>query len=223
MDDVNFRRQLAETTRWWSLREQRGTPHENLRSAELAPTLGPHDEPMALWVTESMVRDVVHRRRSILATAIHPATPCDLRGGRLLLSAPEYTNHNALTMDLSDSFFDEHDVPPWDLWVGGFRGEMPAPDSADVWPPTLGTVLDGGAPPYLLLVAWVPPPYVDIVPQCIAAERVGLLAWLDQLQQPPGGGPDFSRVTPGWLTSAVHQGAAADLGIPPAKRSEPES
>jgi hypothetical protein len=200
-------RELAETVFW--CRERlvlNHHPRTGLRSPELRPPLemkSGYGEEDAMWVEPELVRFVVRRRTALLRQSRLEGRidPLSAGGGRLLVSAPNYTNHNALTSDLTDGFLDENDVPPWDAWVGCIEGreERKLPFPRRFWPPTLDSTLSGNAPDRSLLISWIPDAFIPAVDEAIDAECIGMLSWADLSSIPGGGGPDFARIVPEWL------------------------
>ena len=202
-----FAAQLAETVEWCRDRANIVDPEHCLRSPELQPDLGPYDGSVtALWVNPEMIEGVVQRRKQLLRSrgwrGSH-AFPAKL-GGRLLLCAHEYTNHNGATAGDTAGFFDDHDVPPWDTWIGevaGLPGNDPVGTWGGIWPPTLRSTLSmGKEPPHTgLLVCWIPPAFVDAGQRALAVECVGMLSWAGEPIESGGAGPRFDRVVPEWL------------------------
>lgn len=202
-----FLRELAETVSWCRERLTKDNhPQTCLRSPELRPPLEMeprYGEENAMWVEPELVRFVVRRRTALLrqSSLKGPIDPFSTCGGRLLVSAPSYTNFNALTSDLTDGFLDEHDVPPWDAWVGCIEGreERKIPFLRRFWPPTLDSTLSGNAPDRSLLITWIPDAFIPAVDEAIDAECIGMLSWADVSPISGGGGPDFARIVPEWL------------------------
>jgi hypothetical protein len=166
-----FTAQLAETVEWCQGRVDLSDPERCLRSPKLRPQLGPHDgTATALWVNPEMVEGVVQRRRQLLAERgwLGSNELPVLRGGQLLLCAYEYTNHNGATAAETSGFLDDHDVPPWDTWIGEVAG-LPGSDPPGTWggtgPPTLMSALSlGTRPPHSgMLVCWIPSVFIDVV------------------------------------------------------------
>jgi hypothetical protein len=202
-----FAAQLAETICWCNDRANVLDAQHCLRSPELQPDLGPHDGSFtALWVNREMIDDVVQRRRQVLRSREGNGShsPSEMRSGRLLLCAYEYTNHNGLTAGQTAGFFDEHDVPPWDTWVGEVAGLSAHDEPAtwgSTWPPTLPSMLSMGErqPHSGLLVCWVPPAFIEAGQRALEVECVGMLCWADDPISRSVIGPRFDRVVPEWL------------------------
>ena len=201
-----FAAQLAETVEWCQERVDSSDPERCLRSTALQPQLGRHEGNVtALWVGPQMVEGVVQRRRQLLAaTGWQGNDSPGLRGGQLLLCAYEYTNHNGLTAAETSGFLDDHDVPPWDTWVGevaGLPGSDPPATWGGTWPPTLMSSLSlGNRPPHSgLLVCWIPSAFIAAVQSGIDIECIGMLCWAGKLVEGGGAGPRFDRVVPEWL------------------------
>lgn len=200
-----FFQQLAETQRWRQSRAMSQDLEHCLRSPELRPALEMYySNDRAIWVQTEMIREVTAQRKAKLAQgnegrglSSHLASD-----GRLLLCAYDYTNHNGATAAATDLFFDEHDVPPWDTWVGEVMGlgSAQAPGIwGGEWPPTLDSTVGQAPPNQGLLVCWIPTEFVRIVERALEIECVGMLCWADAPIRGGAAGPDFGSVVPSWL------------------------
>jgi hypothetical protein len=203
-----FAAQLGETVEWCQDRADIVDPEHCLRSSELQPELGPYDGSVtALWVNSEMIEGVVQRRKQLLRSRGWSGSndlTAAMRGGRLLLCAYEYTNHNGATAGDTSGFFDDHDVPPWDTWVGevaGLPGRDPPGTWGGTWPPTLRSTLSmGKEPPHNgLLVCWIPPAFIDAGQRALAVECVGMVCWAGEPIESGGAGPRLDHVVPEWL------------------------
>lgn len=202
-----FAAQLAETIEWCRGRAIIDDPQHCLRSSNLQPELGPYDGSVtALWVNPEMVEGVVQRRKRLLRARGWDGShglPA-IQDGRLLLCAYEYTNHNGATACDTSGFFDDHDAPPWDTWIGevaGLTGHDTPGTWGGTWPPTLRSTLSmGKEPPHSgLLACWIPPAFIDAGQRALAVECVGMLCWAGVPIESGGAGPRFDHVVPEWL------------------------
>ena len=125
-----------------------------LRTPELAPTksLGEvRTEPER----EEVVRSVVLRRSQLSGSGTEPAqgkSDCDLRGGRLLLYAPDENLADGAAKYASCGFFDVDNTPPWDAWVAFSHGT---------------------------LLSWVPPQLLTLVQSGIDVNPECCIRWMD--------------------------------------------
>ncbi|MFN8652208.1 MAG: hypothetical protein U0133_09930 [Gemmatimonadales bacterium] len=104
-----FSERLAETVSWASRRGPEGISlGEALRSPLLAPP------PATAWA--ETVRAVAEKRLTQLGRSWR-RTLDPLGGGRLLLYFPTPPHSRGAARNISDSFFDDRDTPPWDTWV----------------------------------------------------------------------------------------------------------
>jgi hypothetical protein len=193
-----FRRQLAETIEWCVVRATEGGP-DRLRSQELRPdTAREESSAQALCVSSELITGVVETRRRVLAELGWAVTvgATNLAGGRLLVSAYEYTNHNGASAGATGDYLDEDDVPPWDTWIGEVAGLQGGEDD---WPPTLASHLGDGPPNRGLLVSWVPRAFIPVIQAGLEVECMGMLCWADQPSEGHGGSPRFGQILPRWL------------------------
>ena len=208
MDDLApewFLRQLAETRLWCQARANVDDPEHCLRSSELRPVLEANgSEDRAIWLHPKMIGDVARRRHIALSSSgVKDDSMSTVEAtGRVLLCAYDYTNHNAATAVTTNYFLDEHDVPPWDCWVGEVRGlgSASAPGSiGEAWPPTLDSTLGQKPPNQGLLVCWIPTEFIGVVDRGLEVECIGMLCWADMPVRGGAAGPDFDSVIPTWL------------------------
>jgi len=142
-----MRKQLLETMTWCAPRVERAAPKTSLRSDELRPHAEYDDDGLTVWTEPPMIAHVAGLRARLVAEK-----PRVCLGGRLLLCYHDENNHNWAAAEASRWFFDGHDNPPWDTWVG-------CHDSA--------------------LVSWVPPEFEPLAQEGIDTECVGMLDWAD--------------------------------------------
>jgi len=127
---------------------------QQLRTPGLAPT-----RPLSEVRTEperaQVVSSVVLLRSQLLSSETDPAegkSDSDLRGGRLLLYAPEENLADGAARYASCGFFDVDNTPPWDAWVAFSHGTLLS------WvPPQLLTLAQSG---------------IDVNPECC-------ICWMD--------------------------------------------
>lgn len=182
-----------------------------MRSPELRPDLEAYSsDDRAICVHPAMIRDLARKRQVALSLGKHIVDSA-LRPeafGRLLVCAYDYTNHNGATAKETEYFLDEHDVPPWDSWVGEVRGLGSASASGTwggTWPPTLGSTLGEAPPNQGLLVCWIPAEFMANVERGLEVECIGMLCWADTPVRGGAAGPDFDSVVPSWLTALALQ------------------
>jgi hypothetical protein len=142
-----FRARLAETMAWCARRIDVSAPKVSLRSDDLRPHADYDDDGITIWIEPEMIDRLVEARARIAMR--RGVTVPD---GRLLLCYYEENNHNWASAEASQWFFDGHDNPPWDTWVGRC-------DNA--------------------LVAWVPAPFLHLAQAGIETECMGMLDWAD--------------------------------------------
>jgi len=75
-----------------------------------------------------------------------------LNGGRLLIYIPEENLADGAAKYTSRGFFDDDNVPPWDIWVAFFGGT---------------------------LLSWVPPHLIELAQCGIDANPESCIAWLE--------------------------------------------
>jgi hypothetical protein len=150
-EDQRMRQRLLQTMAWCALRINPSAPKTSLRSNALRPATEYDDDGVTISTEPAIIDEVVATRERLAE-----GMPDILVGGRLLLCRYEENNHNWAAAEASEWFFDGHDNPPWDTWVGR---------CADA------------------LVSWVPPEFARVAQQGIDTECVGMLEWADG---PPG-------------------------------------
>ncbi len=121
---------------------------EQLRTTRLAPAKSLSEVRTEAERAE-VVSSVVLRRSQLLSSETNPAegkSDSDLRGGRLLLYAPDENLADGAAKYSSYGFFDVDNAPPWDAWLAFSRGTLLS------WvPPQLLTLVQSG---------------IDVNPEC---------------------------------------------------------
>jgi len=105
---------LAETIAWCTPRIDKMRPRDCLRTMDLTPN------PLIdgkMWIVDSVS---ISRYRA-LGDPNKFSVPAkqvakDLAGGRLLLSGLD-DSETPHVQQVSDGYFDRHQLPPWDTWV----------------------------------------------------------------------------------------------------------
>ena len=152
-DDQPFALRLAETIDWCEGRLNLADPQRSLRSIELQPLLLARNRI-------TVVHFLALKRHSLLTTKrISPITSSeDLRGGKLLCYFPDEEVWDGASQLASFGFFDDHDAPAWDTWVGLFEEDRRG----------------------LYLISWVPAELIAIAEQGLAVNAVECISWLEQ-------------------------------------------
>jgi hypothetical protein len=153
-DSETFHQRLAEAVTWCHDGGAHIAVTGSLRTSSLYPGL--------LWDTRaSAVHSVLQYRCSCLRGGpVHPEThDGGLRGGRLLCYFPDADLCDGAAEVASDGFFDVHNTPPWDTWVGLFQ------DSANQ---TYGTNL----------VSYVPVAFLERAESGVDVNPEQCIAWL---------------------------------------------
>jgi hypothetical protein len=91
--------------------------------------------------------------------------------GRLLVCEPSMSFGSMLACGDSDFFFDEDDLPGWDLWVGFFM----EPDNLPIWQMEPHKV-----PHPARLIAWVPERWIVRCNDGIKVCETGCIYWLKE-------------------------------------------
>ncbi len=169
----SFVTRLRETVAWCQGRANLNDPKYCLRSPQLKPDVefdlqSPYD--VDIWVEPRMINQVVALRSKLVFQAPVPSTglTVDLAGGRLLVHFLDESNHNGLTADITSSFLDYNDTPPWDTWV-----QVYIPEPSIYQSPNSVPSADA------FLISWVPPEFLEMVDEATEAECVGMLMWAD--------------------------------------------
>ena len=111
-DDQPFELRLAQAVAWCTPRSKR-----SLRSEHLRP-----------WVLES---DRAWSVRHGVRVDGPARSRADLKGGELLLYFPDMNLADGAAEAETGGFFDVHNTPPWDTWVGLFRDGPTNPSLSD--------------------------------------------------------------------------------------------
>ena len=147
---------LVETKQWCIPRINRSNSENSLRSellGKIVEKFEHFEDFMSFWPQNYEIDSVAEARRIALSSCI--INFLNTNNGRLLLCFPDWSNHNGLSQEASEEYLDEHDIPPWDTWLGS---------------------VNTGRSEFLLL-AWVPDEFIDLVQAGIEAECVGMLYW----------------------------------------------
>ncbi len=100
-----------------------------------------------------------------------------------------------MSTEVTGHYMDDHDVPPWDTWIGRIEA-----GEAD-WMTDFPNVLSSGPPSRSVLIAWVPSEFQTIVQDAIENECLGMLCWADALDKRGPGHFMWADVIPSWLPS----------------------
>lgn len=166
-----FRKRLAELQAWRrsslaapSLRSPLLTPRDLfappisqvwLSAVERMPTLTNEDYLLLAGTEVTFMVEEVSRRRSLLVSRA-PVIDEPMEGRIVYCSAPTDSIPDGASAHESANFFDERDLPPWDLWIGYGR------DPADRrWK----------------LVSWVPADCVNRAEAGIRVNAYSCLEW----------------------------------------------
>lgn len=148
----------AHRTAPWRSEELR--PREPLVADEKLPNAAPYraQEESVEDRRARIVEDVVLRRFALVGQAARSSS----NGGRVLASwGCEYSLWSGEAQAVSERFFDDLDLPPWDLWLAY---EIPS-----------GRHLYAGH----ALLAWVPNVLIEIAQRGIESAPGDCIAWLD--------------------------------------------
>ncbi len=118
-----FRRKVTDTKQWHQamvllkqVRDSLGPLEDRLRSAALKPGLELNAfETNAPWA--EAVAEVVNRRSALVSRTSPEEDLAISMNGRLLLYYPHENLMDGAAESFSNGFFDENNVPPWDIWV----------------------------------------------------------------------------------------------------------
>lgn len=101
-----------------------------------------------------IVRELCHKRGALLGEVV----PSALERGRILAFDLEATFFDGVPASISDGFFDDEDLPPWDTWI--FYGLLP----------TLGRNV---------LFSWVPVEFEAVVERAVRAHATDAYLWVE--------------------------------------------
>ncbi|WP_254330704.1 hypothetical protein [Corallococcus exiguus] len=151
---------MDETIRWCAPRATLDAPATCLRTPAFQPRV--MVDPDRFNLMDRIISSRHHALRGSPPLSPPLSGRDRLQGGRLLVFFPDDTLSDGVSDQVTRGFFDEHNVPPWDTWVGMFR-EDPESDtqSADY------------------LIAWVPPVFLDSVAQGIFVNPEQCIQWLE--------------------------------------------
>ncbi len=204
-------KRLAETIAWCRPHIAVENPKDCLRTPELQPSNitirsdRSHDNKYdsgfeyawgSLKEKQDVVNAVSKRREELLSEGKTDTSPLpiDLKGGKLLIIAPEDSDICGLSVWEAEGFIDDEDVPPWDTWVGYFE-ESITPEETYVrqtqalyrasynqsnqhdfeeWSPQL-TVS------YIL--CWIPREFVSLVNEGVLVNPVECFFWAGEYQR----------------------------------------
>lgn len=192
-------RRIAETVAWCDAHADSQNPADCLRTRVLRPANWSAAPDMSVpfdydWqktgeANATVVETLAERRADMLHSIgqypeeVSLAT-LDLRGGRLLVMAPEDSDWCGLSEAETDGFIDLLDVPAWDTWIY-YREEATTPEPEYIrctqkalcssygshysnWQPNL-------AVRYLL--CWVPAPFLNRTEMGIRVNPVECIFW----------------------------------------------
>ena len=120
-DDEDFFVRLREAVEWAVDHSQGTDPRRSLRTHHLSPQLLTADRACE-------VRAVSCYRTTSLGKRPHRAVrdPTDLKDGRLVAFFPDAQLADGAAEAETQGYFDLHNTPPWDTWVGLFRADRHA-------------------------------------------------------------------------------------------------
>lgn len=158
---------VREASIWYRIRARGGDTSLQtvLRSVELKP-----DEDVMLndllrsgaqqvqveHRREAIVRRLVDARRRLLPSPI-PESDGVASAGRLLAFELEASFFDGVVFAETGGFFDESDLPPWDLWVA------------------YASARDGR----LRLVSWIPEEFLDLAEAAVRVHNFEAFRWLE--------------------------------------------
>lgn len=181
----DFKRRLTETVAWCAHRASVTDAANSLRTPALRPAIRPRsifaasEHGSAAWPdfvhsqsqekTKIAVDTLSRARARLLRRAgviLHTdAVAGTLAGGRLLLSAPDYSLYDGAPEAESFGFIDVGDAPPWDTWV---------------W-----SVYEPGSAFYdAYVVSWVPEEFVALVDTGIRVSFLDTTVWATDVDTP---------------------------------------
>jgi hypothetical protein len=146
-----FQERLAETISWCLRAVKLGPLGTALRTIAYVPP------PALPW--PDTVRAVAESRLKTLGRSWR-RTIDPLAGGELLIHLPRHTSSGGGAQEASDGYFDDHDLPPWDTWVGWIAEQHRE-----------------------YLVCWVPPEAMTVAAAGIVVATESL-AWLVSSENP---------------------------------------
>lgn len=153
----DYRPSLQSAKKWVAMQ----TPswnEESFRSTVLLPDVGRQVYERVLGAAtfasseaRSLVECVIENRKQ--QTAVHDVV--EGAGGRLLRYNFCETTYSCTPRDETGGFFDELDLPPWDLWIA---------------------MAEGGAD---FLISWIPEELVQLADKGVKSSAEENILWLD--------------------------------------------
>jgi hypothetical protein len=137
---------------WAEVLESSLTGVSELRSSQLRPGL-PVDRYPSEPDWSNAVNELVVKRARLLKQERTEVVSEYAEGGRLLLYFPQENLADGAARVNSGGFYDDDNVPPWDIWVGFSRGA---------------------------LISWVPPALIEVAQMGIDANPENCIRWDDQ-------------------------------------------
>lgn len=164
---MNLERAIASAAAWFGTahlaapwRSEELRPREPLLSDKKRPSAAPYraQQESVEERRARLVEDVVVRRLALAGST----APSSSNGGRVLASwGCNYSLWSGEAQTVSERFFDDLDLPPWDLWLAY---EIPP-----------GRQLYAGH----ALLAWVPDVLIEIAQRGIESAPGDCISWLD--------------------------------------------
>ena len=189
---------LEKTISWCHERIDINNPKFCFRTKELEELILLHDdEPEYLSLSSEIVAKIITKRNESIGHS--GKLP---NSGRVLLSAYDYTNHNGLTCEETDGYFDNHDGPPWGTWIceiACMHGLSTSSNYGESWPPNLGSIFGEAGSYETLLASWVPFEFIEYAQRAIEVECCGMLLWADAPYPNSRLAPKYNEVIPAWF------------------------
>ena len=159
-DDVEFELRLTETIAWCVARADTADPKNSLRYDGWSPNILDRDR---ISIVNSVVKTrSPGRSRSNLRPVQSIA---DLKGGKIMVYFPDQELADGAAEQASRGFFDIHNAPPWDTWIGLLPYDGPFSSENE---------------PYL--AAYVPESLIKDASQGIEANPEQCIMWLRDSQ-----------------------------------------
>ena len=160
-DLLVFRRQLAETITWSSVRFTPENVKDSLRTIEPAPPAGLLNMPEN--AREDAIQAVIKQRNKNLRHTKQTLVS-NLRVGRLLILDLDCSLSDGAATIGSRGFIDEDYFPAWDTWVYYGSERLTFSDKSNM--------------NINYLISWVPPQIVDLVGDAIQSDPAASIDWL---------------------------------------------
>ena len=155
--DTVLHSRLSDAIAWCRMVLDGKTARVSMRSGEIAPRIL-HDGRDSVVCEVGASR---HWRVRATTKAVAASMP-DLDGGRLLCHFPDADLCDGAAELASDGFFDGHNTPPWDTWVGYFRDGVDPVRGYDAY-----------------LLAYVPAPFVPLAERGVLVNPERCIVWLE--------------------------------------------